>query len=257
MKNYHPRNRLLALLLLVMTGSAVASDFEKEQRWRDEVEDLIMDGESIDLMVDDRAIFSIFTEAATDSRLGMIVVHGTGIHPDWEQVVQPIRVEMAEAGWHTLSIQMPILHNDAEYEEYAAIYPEVPGRLKAAERFMKEKGVETLLIVAHSQGATMSSYFLSRNPNQVDGLIAIGMNSNQKDPNINSAESLKNINIPVLDLYGSEDLPSVLETVERRAQAGRHNARYSQQIINEANHFFDGMNDELLEAVATWSSTFE
>ena len=164
---------------------------------------------------------------------------------------------MAEAGWHTLSIQMPILHNDAEYEEYAAIYPEVPGRLKAAERFMKEKGVETLLIVAHSQGATMSSYFLSRNPNQVDGFIAIGMNSNQKDSDINSAESLKNINIPVLDLYGSEDLPSVLETVERRAQAGRYNTRYSQQIINEANHFFDGMNDELLEAVATWSSTFD
>ncbi|MBT7671996.1 MAG: DUF3530 family protein, partial [Proteobacteria bacterium] len=115
---------------------------------------------------------------------------------------------------------MPILHNDAEYEEYAAIYPEVPGRLKAAESFMKEKGVTTLLIVAHSQGATMSSYFLSRNPNQVDGFIAIGMNSNQKNLDINSAESLKNINIPVLDLYGSEDLPSVLETVERRAQAG-------------------------------------
>ena len=104
MINHHRRNRLFALILLVMTGLAVASDLEKEQRWRDEVEDLIMDGESVDLMVDNQAIFSIFTEAATDSRLGMIVVHGTGIHPDWEQVVQPIRVQMAEAGWHTLSI---------------------------------------------------------------------------------------------------------------------------------------------------------
>ena len=56
MNHYH-RNWLFALLVLVMTGSAVASDLEKEQRWRDEVEDLIMDGESIDLMVDDRAIF--------------------------------------------------------------------------------------------------------------------------------------------------------------------------------------------------------
>ncbi|MBT5190163.1 MAG: DUF3530 family protein [Proteobacteria bacterium] len=104
MINHHRRNRLFALILLVMTGLAVASDLEKEQRWRDEVEDLIMDGESVDLMVDNQAIFSIFTEAATDSTLGMIVVHGTGIHPDWEQVVQPIRVQMAEAGWHTLSI---------------------------------------------------------------------------------------------------------------------------------------------------------
>jgi len=31
--------------------------------------------------------------------------------------VQPIRVAMTEYGWHTLSIQMPILHNDAKYEE--------------------------------------------------------------------------------------------------------------------------------------------
>ena len=76
MKNHHHRHWLFALLLLVMTGSVAASDLEKEQRWRDEVEDLIMDGESVDLMVDNQAIFSIFTEAATDSRLGMIVVHG-------------------------------------------------------------------------------------------------------------------------------------------------------------------------------------
>ena len=254
--NHYYRNWLFAVIVLVMTGSAVASDLEKEQRWRDEVEDLIMDGESIDLMVDDRAIFSIFTEAATDSRLGMIVVHGTGIHPDWEQVVQPIRVEMAEAGWHTLSIQIPILHNDAEYEEYAAIYPEVPGRLKAAERFMKEKGVETLLIVAHSQGATMASYYLSRHTSDAKGLIAIGMGATQKDSHVNSAESLKKITIPVLDLYGDDDLPGVLETVEARKAGAAHNTRYSQQVIEGANHFFDGVDDELISAVVDWVQQF-
>jgi hypothetical protein len=46
-----------------MVYPVMASDLEKEQRWRDEVEDLIMDGESVDLMVDGRAVFSIFTEA--------------------------------------------------------------------------------------------------------------------------------------------------------------------------------------------------
>ncbi|GIS88803.1 MAG: hypothetical protein CM1200mP18_15130 [Gammaproteobacteria bacterium] len=160
---------------------------------------------------------------------------------------------MAEHGWHTLSIQMPILRNGAELEEYVLLYPEVPPRLKAAERFLKQKGVDTLVIIAHSQGATMSSYYLSRNGNEIQGFVAIGMSATQKDNDINSAISLKNINIPVLDLYGSDDLLGVLETAELRKQASTHNAGYSQQVIQGANHFFDEMDDELIVAVTDWS----
>jgi pimeloyl-ACP methyl ester carboxylesterase len=163
---------------------------------------------------------------------------------------------MTEHGWHTLSIQMPILRNGAEFEEYVLLYPEVPPRLKAAEQFLKQKGTETLVIVAHSQGATMSSYYLSSNSNDVQGFVAIGMGATQKDSDVNSAISLKTINIPVLDLYGSDDLPGVLETAELRKQAATHNARYSQQVIQGANHFFDEMEDELIGAVADWSQQF-
>ena len=68
--------------------------------------------------------------------------------------------------------------------------------------------------------------------------------------------SLKTINIPVLDLYGSDDLPGVLETAELRKQAATHNVQYSQQVIRGANHFFDEMDDELIRAVADWSQQF-
>lgn len=40
-----------------------------------------------------------------------------------------------------LSIQMPVLANDAEYEDYVPLYPEVIPRLKAAEAFLIEKGI--------------------------------------------------------------------------------------------------------------------
>ncbi len=251
------RKKYIVLILgIALVAPSFASDLGKEQRWREQVADSIMDGEEVDLMVDGRGVFSIYTEAANDSNKGMIVVHGTGIHPDWEQVVQPIRVALTEYGWHTLSIQMPILHNDANYEEYVLLYPEVPPRLKAAERFLKQKGAKTLLIVAHSQGATMSSYYLSRNTNDIQGFVAIGMGATQKDSDVNSSISLKTINIPVLDLYGSDDLPGVLETAELRKHAAAHNPQYSQKVIQGANHFFDEMNDELVVAVADWSQQF-
>lgn len=244
------------ITLLMLAAPVAASDLEKEQRWREQVEDSIMDGEAVDLVVEGRKIFAIYMEAEDGSDKGMIVVHGTGIHPNWQQVVQPIRVEMAAHGWNTLSIQMPILHNEAQYEEYVALYPEVPPRLRAAEAFLKDRGIQTLLIAAHSQGATMSSYYLSRHPSDVKGLIAIGMGATQKDSHINSAQSLKKITIPVLDLYGDDDLPGVLDTVDARTESSAHNAQYSQQIIKDANHFFDGMDDELVSAVAGWAQQF-
>lgn len=244
------------ITLLMLAAPVAASDLEKEQRWREQVEDSIMDGEAVDLVVEGRKIFAIYMEAEDGSDKGMIVVHGTGIHPNWQQVVQPIRVEMAAHGWNTLSIQMPILHNEAQYEEYVALYPEVPPRLRAAEAFLKDRGIQTLLIAAHSQGATMSSYYLSRHPSDVKGLIAIGMGATQKDSHINSAQSLKKITIPVLDLYGDDDLPGVLDTVDARTESSAHNAQYSQQMIKDANHFFDGMDDELVSAVAGWAQQF-
>ena len=244
------------ITLLMLAVPAAASDLEKEQRWREQVEDSIMDGEAVDLVVEGREIFAIYTEAEDGSDKGMIVVHGTGIHPNWQQVVQPIRVEMAAHGWNTLSIQMPILHNEAQYEEYVALYPEVPPRLRAAETFLKDRGIQTLLIAAHSQGATMSSYYLSRYPSDVKGLVAIGMGATQKDSHINSAKSLKKITIPVLDLYGDSDLPGVLDTADARTESSAHNADYAQQVIRGANHFFDGMDDELVSAVAEWAQQF-
>jgi pimeloyl-ACP methyl ester carboxylesterase len=246
---------VFSLFLFSLPIQGQASDIEKEKRWADQVVDSIIDGEDVWLNADGHEFLSIYTEAEEESAKGMIVVHGTGIHPNWNQVVQPVRVEMALShGWNTLSIQMPILYNEATYEEYVPLYPEVPARIKAAEDYLLEQGMKDIVIVAHSQGSTMTSYYLARQPSKVKAFVAIGMQSNQKDKEINSAESLKSIKIPVLDLYGSEDLPGVLETVQMRKQAASHNPGYSQQVIQGAEHFFDNYNEQLISAINDWLS---
>ena len=42
------------------------------------------------------------------------------------------RVALAEDGWTTLSIQMPVLANGVPLEEYQPLFPEAPGRFDAA-----------------------------------------------------------------------------------------------------------------------------
>ena len=100
---------LLVFLSLILALPLQASDVEKEARWAEQIVDFLIDGEAVWLDADGHEFLGIYTEADEESSKAIIVVHGTGVHPDWAQVVKPIRVDMASRGWNTLSIQMPIL----------------------------------------------------------------------------------------------------------------------------------------------------
>lgn len=79
-----------------------------------QIVDSILDGDAVWLAADDHQFLSIFTPADNDSsEKALIVMHGTGVHPNWDQVIRPLRVELTTRGWNTLSIQMPVLANDA------------------------------------------------------------------------------------------------------------------------------------------------
>ncbi len=244
--------KIIVLLCSLLLVTAQASDLAKEKRWADQTVDAIFDGEVVWLKAGNLKFLSIYTEAENESDKAIIVVHGTGIHPDWDQVVKPVRVRMTTHGWNTLSIQMPILNNEATYEDYLPLFSEVAPRIKAAEAYLKEKGMKTIVIVAHSQGAAMSSYYLSQNKHNISAFVAIGMPSRQTNASYDSTLALQSINIPVYDIYGSKDLPTVLNTTAERKAAGKHNARYSQKEISGAEHFFDGKEDILIETIQQW-----
>ena len=62
-------NKYIALVLgIALVAPTFASDLGKEQRWREQVVDSIMDGEEVDVMVDGRGVFGIYTEATNDSK---------------------------------------------------------------------------------------------------------------------------------------------------------------------------------------------
>jgi pimeloyl-ACP methyl ester carboxylesterase len=181
-------------------------------------------------------------------------MHGTGIHPDWQQVIQPLRVGLTKHNWNTLSIQMPVLPNEAEYPEYAPLYDEVAPRINAAIKYLHDNGSDNIVLIGHSQGAAMTAYYLSTSEQDVNGFVAIGMASFADDPRMNSIKALEKINVPVLDLYGGEDLELVRNSSGARAESAKKagNKNYTQVKISGSNHFFDGKEDELVESVAGW-----
>ncbi len=245
--------RLSLVTILALSFNSYASDLAKEKRWADQVVEAILDGEAVWLNDGSHDFLGIYTEAEENKGRAVIVMHGTGIHPDWQQVIQPLRVGLTDHNWNTLSIQMPILANDAEYLDYAPLYDEVAPRIDAAIRYLKDSGSKDIVLIGHSQGSAMTAYSLSTSKQDVKGFVAIGIAAFAKDPRMNSIKSLEKIQLPVLDLYGNEDLDNIMASVKSRAGAAKKagNKNYTQIKIT-GNHFFDGNEDVLVETVAEW-----
>ena len=82
--------------------------------------------------------------------------------------------------------------------------------------------------------------------------VAIGM-SNPFPAKYDNLAALSKITLPVLDLYGSQDLEAVLAFAKPRATSARKiNKRYTQVMVEGANHFFTDMQDTLIKRVRGW-----
>lgn len=235
------RSLIILLLALLSLNTWAAADYAREQRWAAEITPAILVGDPVQLALPSGRKFLAIHAPNPKAQAGVIVIHGLGVHPDWG-LINPLRSTLAEQGYATLSVQMPVLASDARGDQYPPLFPEAAERIAAAVAFMRGKGHKKIAIVAHSLGARMANVFLNaadRPP--VDAFIAIGISGEYTKP-----ETFK---APVLDLMGEKDLPAVLDNATKRAEAIR-NIRGSGQIsVAGADHFFNGMERDLLQQV--------
>jgi len=148
---------------------------------------------------------------------------------------------------------MPILANDAKQQAYLPLMPEAPLRIQAGVDFLKGKGVNNIVLIAHSMGATMANMYLADKPDPaVHGYIAIGM-SNEFPKRYDNIMALGKITLPMLSLYGSEDLEATPAFVKSSAVAARKvNQHFSQVFVKGADHFFTDKSNILVNRVSGW-----
>ncbi len=254
------RKFLVIFWLAGLAGPAWASDAAKEQRWAEQITDTLVVGEAEWLEAGGQKFLALYTEETTGAPKGsVILVHGTGAHPDWPDVIHPLRVGLPDHGWSTLSIQAPVLANEAGYAEYAPLVGEAAPRIQAAVAFLEQRAPgRPVFLVGHSLGATMAAACLAEAPDvPVAGVILIGMGVRDEGPLSDALSYLQKLRLPVFDLYGSRDLPAVTASAaaRRRAAAKAGNAAYRQFEVSGADHFFRGLEDELLGRVRGWLET--
>ena len=153
-----------------------------------------------------------------------------------------MRVKLAEAGYTTLSIQLPVLGPGAKVGDYIPTYADGAERYELAAKFLREKGYRNAAIVSHSLGATMANqYLIKADETTVKAWVFVGI--------INGLEEMFRIKIPVLDVFGSKDWEiTQVGAYERKRQIDK--VLGSQQVIvPDALHFFEGKEDELVRVI--------
>lgn len=254
--------RGVAAALMATAGGALAlsPDLEREQRIRTEIVDAILDGEPIDLHArGGQRFLGILTPSAAEPVRGTVVIlHGRGFHPDWANVVHPLRVGLAQHGWNTLSIQLPVLGKEAKYFDYLGVFPDASVRISAAVRRARQEQGDKVVLLAHSCGSHMANHWLlSRDaqlPPDIDAFVGIGMGATDYGQPMRDRFALDRFDGPVLDLYGEHDYPAVHRlAAERLAVMNRADHPLSEQrMVPEAGHYFVNRGDALLQAVASW-----
>lgn len=240
----------------------IEPDFVREKRVVSEIEDTVLDGDVEYLpLKSGKEVFAIFMQSEADKpKGGVIILHNRGQHANWGDTIKPLRTGLTEKGWHTLSVQMPVLGKQAKYYDYVPILPYSHERIDAALDFYKEKGVLNVVLIAHGCGAHMAmSYVDKYGDDKIKGFVGIGMGATDYKQKLINGFPLYKMVSPVLDIYAEQDFSGVRKMADYRDKlikiAG--NKKSAKIIVKGADHYYknDESVERLTDEVATWLNT--
>jgi pimeloyl-ACP methyl ester carboxylesterase len=233
--------RLAGVALVLCALQALAQDYEREKRWAAEVVPGIVVGDAVYLKIPSgREFLGLYTQGKSSTSI--LLVHGVGVHPD-HGVIGELRASLAELGYTTLSIQMPVQKSDATVRDYyPAVFPEAIERIAAGARRLQEKGAKKIVLLSHSMGSWMSNVYYEKTENApFAAWICMGLTG--------GFGGMRNVHAPVLDMYGEHDLPQVLRADSRRRNTIESIPGSKQVMIPGADHHYLGKEKALAAAI--------
>ena len=251
---------LLAYLCIFAPGALAAapdatltSDYEREKRWADEVVPGLLVGDPVYLTAaTGKELLALHAEAK--SPLGaVVIVHGLGLHPD-HSIIGVLRTTLAEMGYTTLSIQMPI-RAAAERSEayYPMLFPDALNRISLAGEYLQKKGYKNIALISHNMGSWMSNVYLNQAAHApYSAWVCMGLTGGFTTRILGMDLPLLSVMIPILDVYGENDMPPVLNAAARRKRSIADVPGSNQVMIAGADHFYSGKGNELARAIADY-----
>lgn len=244
-----------ALSILIATCSFVAShglhaqDYEREKRWADEVVPGLVVGDAVRIKAaSNREFLALYTEPAQPklnaALPAIVLVHGVGVHPDFG-VIGILRAKLADLGYTTLAVQMPVHGKEATVDDYyPKLFPDAADRIAKAADFLRAKGFANVVLLSHSMGAWMANAYLDQAfaTTPYKAWIVMGLTGGYSWP-------MRRFSMPILDVYGEQDISPVLSAVGRRNFALKESNGSKQVNIAGADHHYLGRENELVAVI--------
>ena len=205
----------------------------------------------------DTTFIALYDEPIDQQPQGaVILLHGMGGHPDWPEVISPLRNALPQHGWATLSIQLPVLGPADPIADYGQTIEQARARIDAALQYLRERRYLNIVMIGYGFGAAQAADYLAENrSSRVKALIGISMQARPfLSPRQDLMESLGQIQIPLLDIYGSRDFYEVTERADERRSAARKggNRNYAERVIEGADHYYTGLEPILIRQIRGW-----
>lgn len=247
------------------------------------------------LTVAGQDINATFLEETLGEPHGAIILfHDLGEDLESRGIVTPLRHEMLQYGWSTLSVTLdypftpsillaiepatdpstvstsaPITSKDeATSTETASsadtdlaktdevkkdeppLLPAITNeqRIEAAVEFLKAKDIKRIIFLGHGTGAIVAIDSLATITTPISALILVGT------PSLANNDEFKTFKLPIVDIYGDQDLEGVVAAVKDRKVVMKRsdNIRYTSREIIGANHVFYGLEPMLISTVRGW-----
>jgi len=144
----------------------------------------------------------------------IILLHGNNEHPDWPNVISPVRSELTKSSWCTISIEVPdslkkealsfTSQEESEQTEDEALLTHeevVFGRIDASIDFANEKGISNISLLGYGTSATYALKYSASKQLNTGALILISASVPNQLAYSPFAELLKGSAQPVLDYY--------------------------------------------------------
>jgi len=239
-----------AVLALLLAGAALAqggparSDAAREKRWADQILPNLVVGDAVQLQGAEGRFLALYAKAEP-ARGAVLLAHGSGLHPD-HGITGELRVHLADRGYTTLSLQMPVL--PAEVDDgsaYRALFPEAAGRIAAGMQYLQERGEKRIFIVSHAMGTGMTHAYLRANRGApVAGWAALSF--------YGVFDGITGAAFPVLDLFGARDYRGIRNPARDRAEILRALPNSKQLAVPEGGFFLTGGEKTVLQEVTAF-----
>jgi hypothetical protein len=236
----------------IAPAAAQNADYVREARWAAEVVPQLVVGDAVRLQAAGREFLAIRTAGAGDSaavaaRPALVLVHGIGVHPD-HGVIGELRTRLADAGFTTLSIQMPVLGADTrDGNDYVKTFDEAAARIASADAWLRGRGASRTVLVSHGMGAWMSNVYFERTPGApYAAWVCLGITGRIGPMGGNT--------LPILDVRGENDLELSRRwvSVTARGWTLRSHPGSRQVEIAGADHHYAKREDALAREIVAF-----